>query len=188
MVVEHGTLYDKAGKLYVSKLSKGNARIPILESDLICSCNRIIPLPMGWTLKIIKKKVRFTDRQKQFLTEEFNKGEETGRKSDPQEVSKAMALVSDKESVRRFKPDEVLSAKQITGFFGRLAAKKKQVLCTVEGEGGDVAAEMESYQSDMCAKVLQKSSLKHPVVSGTLNVCDLVRSDKLKRLTIDELI
>ena len=41
MVVEQGTLYDKDGKLYVSKLSKGNARIPILESDLICSCKRI---------------------------------------------------------------------------------------------------------------------------------------------------
>ena len=146
---------------------------------------------MGWTLKIIKKKVRFTDRHKQFLIEEFHKGEETGRKSDPQEVSKAMALVSDKESVRRFKPDEVLSAKQITGFFGRLAAKKKQVLCTVltsEGDGGDVVAKMGSYQSDMCTKVLQKSSLKHPVVSGTFNVCDPVRSDQLKRLTIDELI
>ena len=101
---------------------------------------------MGWTLKIIKKKGRFTDRQKQFLTEEFNKGEETGRKSDPQEISKAMALVKDKEGVRRFKPDEVLSAQQITGFFGRLAAKKKQVLCTVltsEGDGGDVLAEKE---------------------------------------------
>ena len=146
---------------------------------------------MGWTLKIIKKKDRFTDRQKQFLTEEFNKGQETGRKSDPQEVFKAMALVKDMGGVRRFKPDEVLSAQQITGFFGRLAAKKKQVLCTVltsEGDGGDVAAKMERYQSDMCTKVLQKSSLKHPVVSGTFNVCDLIRSDKLKRLTIDELI
>lgn len=48
---------------------------------------------MGCALKTIKKKVRFTDKQKQFLTEEFNNGEETGRKSDPQEVSKAMALV-----------------------------------------------------------------------------------------------
>lgn len=146
---------------------------------------------MGWTLKIINKKVRFTDRQKQFLTEEFNKGEETGRKSDPQEVSKTMALVKDMGGVRRFKPDEVLNAQQIAGFFGRMAAKKKQVLCTVltlEGDGGDVAAEMERYQSDMCTKVLQKSSLKHAVVSGTFNVCDLVRSDKLKRLTIDELI
>ena len=146
---------------------------------------------MGWTLKIINKKVRFTDRQKQFLTEEFNKGEETGRKSDPQEVSKAMALVKDMGGVRRFKPDGVLNAQQIAGCFGRLAAKKKQVLCTVltrEGDGGDVAAKMERYQSDMCTKVLQKSSLKHAVVSGTFNVCDLVRSDKLKRLTIDELI
>ena len=93
--------------------------------------------------------------------------------------------------MRRFKPDEVLSAQQITGLFGRLAAKKKQVLRTVltsEGDGGDVAAEMEIYQSDLCTKVLQEISLKHPLVSGTLNVCDLVRSDKLKRLTIDELI
>lgn len=94
--------------------------------------------------------------------------------------------------MRRFKPDEVLSAQQITGLFGRLAAKKKQALRTVltsEGDGGDVAAEMEIYQSDLCTKVLQEISLKHPLVSGTFNVCDLlVRSDKLKRLTIDELI
>ena len=42
-------------------------------------------------------------------------------------------------------------------------------------------------KSDLCAKVLQEISLNHPVVSGTFNVCNLVRSDKLKRLTIDEL-
>ena len=59
--------------------------------------------------------------------------------------------------VRRFKPDEVLSAQQCT-------------VLTSEGDGGDVAAEMESCQSDMCSKVLQKSSLKHPVVSGTFNL------------------
>lgn len=92
MVVEHETLYDKAGKLYASKLSEGNARLPILESDFAVATEEP-RLPMGCTLKTIKKKVRFTDKQKQFLTEEFNNGEETGRKSDPQEVSKAMALV-----------------------------------------------------------------------------------------------
>lgn len=186
MVVEHETLYDKAGKLYASKLSEGNARIPILESDFAVATEEP-RLPMGCALKTIKKKVRFTDKQKQFLTEEFNNGEETGRKSDPQEDG----LSENMEGARRFKPDEVLSAQQITGLFGRLAAKKKQVLRTVltsEGDGGDVAAEMEIYQSDLCTKVLQEISLKHPVVSGTFNVCDLVRSDKLKRLTIDELI
>ena len=59
-----------------------------------------------------------------------------------------------------------MSAQKVTGFFGLLEVKKK---------------------SDLCAKVLQEISLNHPVVSGTFNVCDLVRSDKLKRLTIDEL-
>ena len=76
-------------------------------------------------MKTIKKKVRFTDKQKQFVTEEFNKGEETGRKSDPQEVSKAMTLVKDMEGVRRFKPDDVLSAQQITGFFWSSGSREK---------------------------------------------------------------
>ena len=60
-----------------------------------------------------------------------------------------------------------------------------RTVLTSKGDGGDVAAEMEP---ELCTKVLQEISLKHPVVSGTFNVCDLVRSDKLKRLTIDELI
>ena len=59
MVVEQGTLYDKAGKLYASKLSKGNARIPILESDLIRSCNRITPTSYGMDLENNKDESSF---------------------------------------------------------------------------------------------------------------------------------
>ena len=82
-------MHDKAGKLYASKLSEGNARITILESNFAVASGEPL-LPMGWSLKtILKKKVRFTDKQKQFLTEEFNKGQDTGRESNPQQVSKA---------------------------------------------------------------------------------------------------
>ena len=60
-----------------------------------------------------------------------------------------MAQPKDRKGMHRFKPDKILSAQRLTGFFGRLIAKKKQVLCTVlasEGDGGDAAAEMKSYQ------------------------------------------
>ena len=53
------------------------------------------PLPMGWALKTIKKKVRFTKKQTEFLTDKFKKGEYSGRKSDLQEVSKTMSLARD---------------------------------------------------------------------------------------------
>ena len=48
--------------------------------------------------------------------------------------------------VCRFKPNEVLGAQKVTGFFGLLAVKKK---------------------SDLCEKVLQEISLNHPVVRSS---------------------
>ena len=80
---------------------------------------------MGWALKTIKKKVRFTRKQTEFLTDQFQKGEYSGRKSDPQEVSKTMSLARDQAGERRFQPDEVLTSQQISGFFSRLSAKKR---------------------------------------------------------------
>ena len=75
---------------------------------------------MGWALKTIKKKVRFTRKQTEFLTDQFQKGKYSGRKSDPQEVSKTMSLARDQAGGRRFQPDEVLALQQISGSFSRL--------------------------------------------------------------------
>ena len=98
-------------------MTEGHERIPTLESN-VETADGSAPLPKGWALKTIKKKTRFTDKQKQFLTEQFQKGEETRCKCDPQQVSKSMGLEKDDMGARRFQPDEVLSAQQITGFFG----------------------------------------------------------------------
>ena len=80
---------------------------------------------MGWSLKTIKKKVRFTKKQTEFLTEQFQKGELSGQKSDPKEVSKAMRLARDQVGQHRFQPHQVLTSQQIIGFFSHLSAKKK---------------------------------------------------------------
>ena len=190
LALEQETLYDKATRLYSFKLTEGHERIPTLESNVETG-DGSAPLPKGWALKTIKKKTRFTDKQKQFLTEQFQKGEETGRKCDPQQVSKSMGLEKDETGARRFQPDEVLSAQQITGFFGRLAGKKRLVGITGRESDNDdddePAGEVEDYQSNLCATVLQDVSLQHPIVSATFNVCELVRKDKLRTLSVDEL-
>ena len=36
---------------------------------------------MGWALKTIKKKTRYTEKQTEFLTDQFQKGEQVDRKA-----------------------------------------------------------------------------------------------------------
>ena len=55
--------------------------------------------------------------------------------------------------MRRFQLDEVLRAQQITGFFGRLPAKKRLVIKAVkecDNDDTDSAAEAEAYHSSLC--------------------------------------
>ena len=124
MVLEHETLYDKAIRLYACKLREGHVRIPSLESNMQTG-DGSSSLKKGWALKTIKKRARFSGKQRQYLTEQFQKGEESGRKCDPQEISKSMGLEREQGGTRIFHPDEVLTAQQITSSFDRLAAKKQ---------------------------------------------------------------
>ncbi|KAK3739225.1 hypothetical protein QZH41_004334 [Actinostola sp. cb2023] len=125
-VPEQETLYDKAKKVYAHKLTEGRSRVPDVQCRSQGRSEDLMVLPMGWALKSIKKKTRFIPKQTNFITEQFQMGEQSGRKADPQEVSKAMALARDRNGARRFLPDEVLTPQQITSFFSRLSAKKRQ--------------------------------------------------------------
>ena len=51
-------------------------------------------------------------------------GEQSGRKVDPNEVSKLMRSARDESGARRFLPEEVLRGQEITGFFSLYATKK----------------------------------------------------------------
>ena len=77
----------------------------------------------------------------------------------PQEVSKSMGLERDQGGARIFHPDEVLTAQQITSFFGRLAAKKQLLETTPtesDNDGNDSAAEAEAYHSTLCTYVRKR--------------------------------
>ena len=160
------------------------------------------PLPGGWALKTIKKKVRFTGKQTQFLTDQFQRGEYSGRKSDPQEVSKTISLARDQAGGRRFQPDEVLTSQQISGFFSRLSAKKRLEVTAAGNEAkasevsevdmesvdeDEISAEAESHLSAVCANVMRDVAIQHPIVSFDLNICELVQKRNSTQLNSTQL-
>ena len=149
-----------------------------------------------------KKKVRFTKKQTEFLTEQFQKGEISGQKSDPQEVSKAMSLARDQAGQHRFQPDEVLTSQQISGFFSRLSAKKRLEVTAAGNEAkasevsevameyadeDEISAEAESHLSAVCANVMKDVAIQHPIVSFDLNICELAQKCTLTTLRVDRL-
>ena len=202
MMLEQETLYDKAKREYSSKLTEGCSRIPSVQVATQSKSDGLPPLPMGWAPKTIKKKVRFTKKQTEFLTEQFQKGEHSGRKSDPQEVSKAMSLARDQAGERRFQPDEVLTSQQISGFFSRLSAKKRLEVTAAGNEAkasevsevdmesfdeNEISAEAESHLSVVCANVMRDMAIQHPIVSFDVNICELVQKGRLTTLRVDRL-
>ena len=78
-----------------------------------------------------------------------------------------MRSARDEFGARRFQPEEVLTGQQITGFFSRLAAKKKVAPSTVNrGDSDDEvsgednrAAEVEAAHSEICVHVMRGVSL-----------------------------
>ena len=189
---EQETLYDKAKRGYASKLMDEGSRISTVQ--LQCeeqNSQCFSPLTMGWALKTITKKTRFT--QKQQLKQQFEIGEQSGRKADPNEVSKMMRSSRDELGARRFLPEEVLTGQQITGFFSRLAAKKRLPPSTVNREESDEettreddrASQEQVIQSEICAQVMREVSLQHPIVSSSgYNICELMRMGKKKLMSL----
>ena len=195
---EQETLYDKAKRVYASKLMDESSMMPTVQLQCEEQSQCFTPLPMGWALKTITKKARFTQKQNEFLKQQFEIGEQSGRKADPSEVSKLMRSARDELGTRRFQPEEVLTGQQIIGFFSRLAAKKKLAPSTVNGGDSDDevpgednrAAEAEATHSEMCVHVMKAVSLQHPIVSSSgYNICELMRARKKKptSLSVDML-
>ena len=195
---EQETPYDKAKRVYASELMDESSRIPTVQLQCEEQSQCLTPLLMGWALKTITKKARFMQKQNEFLKQQFEIGEQSGRKADPSEVSKLMRSARDELGVCRFQPEEVLTGQQITGFFSRLAAKKKLAPSRVNrGDSddevpgkGNRAAEAEAAHSEICSHVMKEVSLQHLIVSSSgYNICELMRAcnKKLTSLSVDML-
>ena len=80
----------------------------------------------GWALKGAKKAERFSDAQKSYLEAKFNIGQGTGKKLDPDVVTKEKQRARGPNGERLFAVTEFLSTPQLSPFFSRLAAKAGQ--------------------------------------------------------------
>ncbi|KAK2565423.1 hypothetical protein P5673_010481 [Acropora cervicornis] len=114
--LEQSTLLDKAAIGYAQKLEGQCEAVPELDADM---------LQKGWALKSsASHRCRFTYKQKKYLTEKFQQGERSGRKSDPASVAPSMMSAMDSQEKRMFSSEQFLTASRVAGFFFRLAAKK----------------------------------------------------------------
>lgn len=130
-VLEKMSLQDVAKLQYAQHLEDGQFRnhpnLPAASpvnaqdsQDINDRCSK------GWALKSSVQNKRFTDKQKQFMDEKFKQGE-LGKKSTGEEVAKLMRTARDKDGKRIFNADEFLTSAQISSYFSRAAAKRKNI-------------------------------------------------------------
>lgn len=104
-----------------------------VRNNLGASCNiRNVDnhenLAKGWALKKEKKAVRFSSDLKEFLTDIFDIGMESGEKVTPSDAAMRIRQARLENGSKRFSVTQYLDAAQITSFFSRLTvSKRKQV-------------------------------------------------------------
>ena len=122
LVEEKHNLLDKAKVLYREKLLQGSTSIPFLSSRTFAvSQSSASILPQGWALKAGKQTNSLSDKQKKYLDQKFNIGQQTGYKLDGATVSHDMRFAKDNNGERLFVASEFLTGKQISSHFSRLS-------------------------------------------------------------------
>ena len=122
--LEPYTLLDRAAVGYAQRLEGQCEAVPELDAVAEPPSSHDM-LPKGWALKSsASRRCSFTYKQKNYLTEKFQQGERSGRKSDPASVARSMMSSVDLQGKRIFSSEEFLTAPQVAGIISRLAAKK----------------------------------------------------------------
>ena len=136
-------------------------------------------LPKGWALKSsASRRCRFTYKQKNYLTEKFQQGERSGRKSDPVLVACSMMSAMDSQGKRMFSSEEFLTAPQVAGFFSRVAAKKSLFGnddLEEEIEGATQETTIEELTDEVSCELLPG----HPIMWDKYNLCEMTSGGKL---------
>ena len=173
---ERAPLLDRAKTLYHHKLLEGARPIISLE-DRSGEASATSSLTRGWALKTTKSSRRFTEAQRNYLGEKFQIGQHTGHKLDPTVVARDMRYAKKSDGTRLFQPDDFLTATQVQSYFLRQAAALRH---HHDADSDDERASREE-QEYSCTRqmVVQQIGLAHPVTYDHLNLCDMVRLNKL---------
>lgn len=132
------------------------------STDEVCKSpgqvSRLLP-EKGWAMKRAKAGVRFSQDVKEFLNRIFLKGEETGQKANPSEVSSQLRKIRTPNGEKRFKRSEWLTVQQITSYFSRLSVLQKSGRM-VENEDDD------AEDVTMFEEALDRQQMSHDVASN----------------------
>ena len=133
-------------------------------------------------------------KTKEFLLKKFDAGVKSGQKADPVQVSSEMKYAKDNSGYLLFKPEEWRTAQQISSFFSRLSAlqRKKQI---TDGQAVDCMEDLPDEDADAWEVEMAHEQIRNTVLNeisnwgpiGAIDVCELARADKLKKLKVSEL-
>jgi len=136
-------------------------------------------LPKGWVLKSsASSRCRFTYKQKTYLTEKFQQGEQSGQKSDPASITRSMMPVVDSQGKRMFSSEEFLTASWVAGFFFRLAAKKS-LFNNDDLEEEIECATHEATTEELTNEVSRELLPGHPIIWDKYNLYKMTSGGKL---------
>lgn len=195
--LERITLQDRAKISYAKNLHEGQTRkqqsLPVCDAPLTQRASDTCQ--MGWALKSSPRKVRFTQEQKNFLDIKYNLGEQTGKKSSGEDVARQMRRARGQDGKRLFAVDDFLTAQQITSYFSRMAAKKKNVT-----EAEVDTEERENLIRDVTAEITERlvaEEEEQPVSEvesrgccysyKRVNLCCMSRGELRAKLTLSNL-
>ena len=157
--------------MYFEKLEKGASAQPFVARSVVVEKSAGHLLSPGWALRSTKKSSRFNFKQKNYLNEKFKIGEQTGHKTDPEDVARDMRHAKEEDGSRMFTPAEFLSPQQIKSYFSRAAAKLRQSESCDGADECDVqAVEEEDVYSSVRTHIIQECQLAHPVMYDTYNL------------------
>ena len=199
--LESESLYDSIRKKWADKVTGVSVSSFGHESVLTHydepSTSVVNNRSKGWALKATKKPLRMGDNVRAYLTEKFDAGAISGLKVDPVQVSREMKLAKDESGHSLFTPEEWRTAQQITSFFSRLSAIRRQKQ-TDQGQYEEANEEiqeedLEAVECEIAIDGLRRAVLhdmtvpRHPIEVGKRNVCELSRAKKLHALKVAEL-
>ena len=177
-------MMDLAKIEYASRLQEGIGQKPVFQSKLLESAKEdpVSVAKEGWALRGSKKSNGFNETQKEYLLQEFNIGQSTGKKAQAEAVAKDTRRAKGSDGKRLFSVAEFLSPQQMASYFSRLASKGKKGLLSQE----DIHAmeEEEANFDNARQDILSSLQGKHPIVLGQYNICELTGSGELKKMRL----
>ena len=103
-------------------------------------------------------------------------------KVDPNAVARSMMTAKGTDGNLLFSSSDFLTAKQISGFFSRLAAKKSLNECDLIADVENAAREADLEA--LSAEVERQLGQTHPIVYDSHNLCELASKEKLDKFSL----